>query len=170
MPKDFQSPVFSSWKGPPHILQKLQARDTHDHGYESGWLKVEGLENNSSETDLKNSILTESLILYIWTRLFIDVYKFVCTCKSRSLLAWGEGKITITILAQDTNFTNIIVKLKRITGKEDNFFIPADAVPRTTGCKRVTLTSQIPSLCPMYSFTSWQTALEVVVLKLDTIF
>lgn len=46
---------------------------------------------------------------------------------------------------------------------------PADAVPSTTGCVLATLTSQMPSLWPMYSFTSWHTALDVVVLKLETI-
>lgn len=46
---------------------------------------------------------------------------------------------------------------------------PADAVPRTTGCVLATLTSQMPSLWPIYSFTSWQMALDVVVLKLETI-
>lgn len=46
---------------------------------------------------------------------------------------------------------------------------PADAVPRTTGWVFATLTSQIPSLWPIYSFTSWQMALDVVVLKLETI-
>lgn len=47
--------------------------------------------------------------------------------------------------------------------------VPADAVPSTTGCVLVTLRSQIPSLWPTYSLTSWHTALDVVALKLDTI-
>ena len=47
--------------------------------------------------------------------------------------------------------------------------LPADAVPSTTGCVLATLTSQMPSLWPMYSFTSWHTALDVVVWKLETI-
>lgn len=47
--------------------------------------------------------------------------------------------------------------------------IPADAVPSTTGCVLVTLRSQMPSLWPTYSLTSWHTALDVVALKLDTI-
>lgn len=46
---------------------------------------------------------------------------------------------------------------------------PADAVPSTTGCVLATLTSQMPSRWPMYSFTSWHTARDVVVLKLETI-
>ena len=47
---------------------------------------------------------------------------------------------------------------------------PAEAVPRTTGCVRVTPRSQMPSLWPTYSFSSWQTAREpAVALKLDTI-
>lgn len=47
--------------------------------------------------------------------------------------------------------------------------IPADAVPSTTGCVLVTLRSQMPSLWPTYSLTSWHTARDVVALKLDTI-
>lgn len=46
---------------------------------------------------------------------------------------------------------------------------PAEAVPSTTGCVLLTLRSQMPSRCPTYSLTSWQVALDVVALKLDTI-
>ena len=46
---------------------------------------------------------------------------------------------------------------------------PAEAVPSTSGPVRLTLRSQMPSRWPAYSFSSWQTAREVVVLKLDTI-
>ena len=46
---------------------------------------------------------------------------------------------------------------------------PADAAPSTTGAVLATLTSQMPSLWPTYSFTSWHTARDVVVLKLETI-
>lgn len=46
---------------------------------------------------------------------------------------------------------------------------PAEAVPSTTGCVLLTLRSQMPSRWPTYSLTSWQVALDVVALKLDTI-
>ena len=47
---------------------------------------------------------------------------------------------------------------------------PAEAVPSTTGWVRVMPRSQMPSLWPTYSFSSWQIAREpVVALKLDTI-
>lgn len=49
-------------------------------------------------------------------------------------------------------------------------FLPAEAVPSTTGWVRVTLRSQIPSRWPTYSLSSWHNAREpVVALKLDTI-
>lgn len=48
--------------------------------------------------------------------------------------------------------------------------VPAEAVPRTTGWVRATLRSQIPSLWPTYSLSSWHKARDpVVALKLDTI-
>lgn len=57
----------------------------------------------------------------------------------------------------------------RRVGDRKQSEVPAEAVPSTTGCVLVTLRSQIPSLWPTYSLTSWHTALDVVALKLDTI-